>query len=229
MEIQFIKNEGALVYKDYLVIADLHIGYEKVLRERGYTIPHQSKNFVERIKRIGDKTNTNKLILLGDVKHNIPHITLEEIFEVKRFLKAISELFDEIVIVKGNHDGNIEKLISMKNIVVVSELKMDDVIFIHGHKYPSEAILKSKLIVMAHTHPTLKLKDKSGVTHKYPCWIVGEVEINKLKRYKSNRKVKVIIMPSFNPLVSGYSSEPSGPLSKAIKKTGIILLDLTRV
>ncbi|MCD6576178.1 MAG: metallophosphoesterase [Nanoarchaeota archaeon] len=229
MEIQFVKNEGVLVYKDYLVIADLHLGYGKVLKEKGYTIPRQSKSFVERIKRLRDKTNTNKLILLGDVKHNIPHITLEETFEVKRFLRAISELFDEIVIIKGNHDGNIEKLIPTKNIVVVGELKIDDVLFIHGHKYPSEAILKSKLIVMAHTHPTLKLKDKSGVTHKYPCWIVGELEIDKLKRYKSDKMINVIIMPSFNPLVSGYSSEPSGPLSKAIKKTGVILIDLTRV
>ncbi len=228
MEIKFIKNERALVFGDYLVIADLHIGYDKLLKEKGYTIPRQVGSFIERLKKLKEETGAVSLIILGDVKHNIPYITTSEYFEVKQFLNEISKMFKKIIIVKGNHDGRIERLIWQKNIKVVDELIVDDITFIHGHKYPSEEAMKSKLLIMAHIHPTLKLKDNSGTTHRYPYWIIGRIKKGELKRYKEIKCEKVIVMPSFNPLTSGHS-KLNGVFAKAIKKEEKILLDLTRV
>jgi putative SbcD/Mre11-related phosphoesterase len=228
MTLKFIRGERALVVEDYLVISDLHIGYSKVLNERGYIIPSQSKEFIERIKKLKKETNTNKLIILGDVKHNIPYTRESERIELMKFFKELSVLFNEVIITKGNHDGKIERYIFKDNIKVTDELLLNEVAFMHGHKYPSEEAMKKKVLILGHTHPSFKITDKSGVTHNYPCWVIGRIDKSKLKRYAEIRTEKVVIMPPFNKLLYG-TKEIAGPLSKAIKVEEILLLDMTRV
>ena len=229
MEIRFVKNERALKFGEFLIISDLHIGYKKSFEERGYKIPNQSKKFLKRIKELKEKTKTKKLIILGDVKHNIPYISENERYDLLRFFKGISELFEEVIITKGNHDGRIESLVRRENIKVVSEFVKDDIAFLHGHKYPSEKAMRCKFMVIGHTHPTFEIKEKTGVVHSYSCWVVGEFDKKKLKKkYEKIKCEKVIIVPAFNELMHGYK-ERVGPIAKAIKIKEIFLLDLTKV
>ena len=97
-----------------------------------------------------------------------------------------------------------------------------------GHRYPTNEAMLCKTIIMGHIHPTFKVKDLSGTKHNYPCWVIGKIKKDKLKRYKTINCEKVIITPSFNPLTSGYGGL-TGPLAKAIKKEEVYLLDLTKV
>ncbi len=225
---KLIENERALVMGDFLVIADLHMGYEKTLEDRGYNIPSMRKDFVKRIKNLQKTTNSSKLIILGDIKHNVPVATRNEKYELPNFFREISKFFDEIIVIKGNHDGNIEKMVHEDKVKILPEYIQKDFTFIHGHRYPSEKAMQSKTIIMGHTHPTYKLKDKSGVNHNYACWTIGKINSKKLDRYKKIQCKKVIIVPAFNQLTTGYKGL-SGPLAKAIKREGIYLIDLTKV
>ena len=227
MKLKFIKNERAVLIKNFLVIADLHIGYEKVLEDRGYKIPSQVNNFIKRIKKLKKKTKAKNLIILGDIKHNIP-IDIEEKYEVPNFFREIVKIFDEIIVIKGNHDGNLESLVHESNVKIITEFIFKDISFIHGHRWPSEKAMQSKLIVMAHVHPIFKIKDKLKIIHNYPSWIIGSLNKKKLEKYKKIESEKVLVVPCFNPLFSGYEHF-AGPLSKALKKEEVILLDLTKV
>ncbi len=228
MEIKFLENKRALLVDDFLVIADLHIGYEKTLEEKGYKIPSLRKDFEKRIKKLQKETNSKKLIILGDVKHTVPVATWDEKYEIPNFFRKISNFFEEIIVIKGNHDGLIEKMVHESKVKIVPEFIYKNFSFIHGHRYPSEKAMQNKTIVMGHTHPTFRIKDKTGTKHNYPCWVIGKINSKKLDRYEKVETKKVIIVPSFNQLTKGYKGL-SGPLAKAIKRESIYLIDLTKV
>ncbi len=228
MEVKLLKRKRALKVGDFLVIADLHIGYEKESKKKGYIIPNQRKEFVKRIKNLKEMSRTSKLIILGDVKHNIPRASLNEKYEIPNFFREISKLFKEIIVIKGNHDGNLEKMVHEDNVKIMKEFSLGNFGFIHGHRYPTDELMKCKILIMAHSHPTFKIKDNSRTTHNYPCWIVGEIKNSKLKKYNQIKIKKVLVVPAFNPLLYGYKGV-AGPLSKAIKIKEIYLLDLTKV
>ena len=76
------------------------------------------------------KYKPKKIILLGDIKHNIPSSTIWERRDVKNFLKTIEE-FGSVHVIPGNHDGNIKKLTSEKTIVHPSDgLVFDNIGFV---------------------------------------------------------------------------------------------------
>jgi len=223
-----IENEKCAVVDDCLVIADLHIGYETDLKKRGYDVHKLITQFLKEISNLKIKTGASKLIILGDVKHKIPRMTVEEKYDIPFFFRKLSDIFDEIILIKGNHDGYIERIIREPKVKIVKEYIYKEYGFIHGHSYPSEELMQSRIVFMAHTHPSFKVIDQLGIKHVYPSWVLGKLNPKKLERYKEIKVERIIIVPAFNPFFSGYG-KIAGPLAKAIKNKEIFLLDLTKV
>src|SRR6266852_6834623 len=61
-----------------LVIADLHLGWEVTLARQGIHVPSQVPRLLEKLQRILWETAAHKLILLGDIKHAVSKVELEE-------------------------------------------------------------------------------------------------------------------------------------------------------
>ena len=95
-KIQPIPNEPILFIDDkkILVIADLHIGIEKELREHGLNPPPQTEKMLKRLVSICKKYKPKEIILLGDIKHNIPSSTFQERKDVKNFLGNLKRIFE---------------------------------------------------------------------------------------------------------------------------------------
>jgi len=201
--IRLIKNKPALMYKDWLVITDLHIGLEDEYRKKGYEMPSQVDSFLERLSKFKAK----KLIILGDIKHKIPEFSKKEEEKIDFFLSKLKTRFKKIILIKGNHDGNIERKYD-----AVKEFWIDDIVFLHGHTI-SEKVLKARRIIAGHMHPVYEFKNHLGLVQKYKCFIVSK---------------KVIILPAFTELSPG-SNELVRPLKKYIKEKEILLLDHTLV
>ena len=105
----FLKNYPAMKIGDFLIVADVHIGITKDIYDSGVSVPRQSRTLAEKINKLKRITKAKRLILLGDVKHKVLGFSLQEKFELERFFESID--FKDIIIVKGNHDGDIEKMI----------------------------------------------------------------------------------------------------------------------
>jgi len=233
--IQPIINHPILHIKDMgiIVVADLHIGIEKRLREQGLFTESQTENMTNSLKKILKKIKAEKIILLGDIKHNIPSTEVFERRDVKNFLNLIKE-FGQVHIVPGNHDGLIKNLIS-EDIVLHSSkgLVIDNIAFIHGHRWPSEKIFRSKDIIMAHTHPTVMLVDRLGIKSYESCWVKANFIDKKLKeKYPDSSNPNLLIIPAFNPLCGGISINKegiNGPLGKIIdiNNSNLYMLDGT--
>ncbi|PJA22995.1 metallophosphoesterase, partial [archaeon CG_4_10_14_0_2_um_filter_Archaea_38_6] len=66
---KFVQGEAAIKSGNYIVISDVHIGFEEKLEEKGYTIPEQTQNVTDRLKEL--RKIAENLIILGDLKHSI--------------------------------------------------------------------------------------------------------------------------------------------------------------
>jgi len=73
---QFINETLFFPEKGILVIGDLHIGYDVMLRQSGVLIPErQIEETMERLEKIFEKIKSQnqrirKIIFLGDIKHS---------------------------------------------------------------------------------------------------------------------------------------------------------------
>ena len=183
--------------KKSLVITDLHLGFESKLSlnnvylGKNNTVDETTKE----IELIISKTKPDSLILLGDVKSGIKSITKMEWDIIPVFFENISKLIDT-VLVPGNHDANIEKLIPNEITLASSKgIIVDDILLTHGHTMPTENFSQVNTIVMGHVHPVF-FQEESLINGER-VWVSIKCEKQKIFLSKSG-ELELIILPSFN-------------------------------
>ncbi len=202
-------NEPALVVENTfktLVIADVHLGIEWELYQSGFSIPSQVEKRKMRIHDYIRKVKPERIVLLGDIKHNVPITSWQERQEVPEFLKELSALA-HLDIVPGNHDGDIEELIP-ENVTLhgMRGFVLDDVGYFHGHTWPDVELFSASHVVMSHNHPTIRFTDSLGHGVSEEVWIRTYFIEKAIKEHYGEIKwssPEVIIMPAFNELCGG--------------------------
>jgi len=92
----------------------------------GIVIPSQTNRMQREL--IDLAKGVDRLVIIGDVKHQVPGSTKQEDAEVPRFFNSLLGHYPRIDIVKGNHDTDIERMVPAK--VTVHDqggLVLDDV------------------------------------------------------------------------------------------------------
>ena len=183
--------------KKSLVITDLHLGFESNLSLNNVFLG-KNKTVIEitkEIEKIIKKTKPDSLILLGDIKSGIKSITKTEWDVVPVFFERINKLIDT-VLVPGNHDANIEKL--MPNGITLASSKgiiVDDILLTHGHTMPTENFSQVNTIVMGHVHPVFFQEDSLINGER----VLISIKCKKQKIFSSRSgELELIILPSFN-------------------------------
>ena len=183
--------------KKSLVITDLHLGFESNLSLNNIFLGKNKTvvEITEEIEKIIKRTKPDSLILLGDVKSGIKSITETEWETIPIFFERITKTIDTIL-VPGNHDANIEKLIpngitlaSSKGIII------DDILLTHGHTMPTENFSRVNTIVMGHVHPVF-FQEESLINGER---VLISIKCKKQKIFSSKSgELEIIILPSFN-------------------------------
>lgn len=234
---KFVTNEPAVKIGDNLIITDLHLGIEYEFYRNGINIPSQTNIIANKIKNITKLTHSNCLIILGDIKHQVPGMSYQEMKEIPRFFDELSRELDIICII-GNHDSGLKKLVPNGIKIYPSKgFLMDEVYLLHGNSWPSKTFLKAKYILMGHNHPIIEFRDRMGYRWSERVWIHTTFTISKnLKRkIKTIPKSmpKVIILPAFNEFAGGVSITEQkgfmGPIAKFLnyRHSKLYLLDGT--
>lgn len=219
--LSFIPGEAALLVREdagrALVVADLHLGFERELATMGVNAPSQTGKLLKRLTSLLERVRPTRLLILGDVKHAVPRITEQEWFDVPDFFEKLSKLSLPVEVVPGNHDGDLEPLLPRSVVLhdargVLLKSKRGLVGLFHGHAWPSRDLLQAKILVMAHSHPVVELRDPLGFKLIEPVWVTAKVRRGKLKgeyfkrrgqRFKELKARTVIVMPAFNRLLFG--------------------------
>lgn len=183
--------------KKSLVITDLHLGFESKLALNNVFLGKNKTvtEITKEIELIIKKTKPDSLILLGDVKSGINSITKTEWETVPVFFENITKLIDTIL-VPGNHDAGIEKLIPNEITLAGSKgIIIDNILLTHGHTMPSENFSQINTIVMGHIHPVFF--EKESLINGERVWVSIISDKQKIFPSKSG-ELELIILPSFN-------------------------------
>jgi len=183
--------------KKSLVITDLHLGFENTLSLNNVFLGKNKTvtEITKEIELIIDKTKPDSLILLGDVKSGINSITKVECVTISGCFENITNFIDTIL-VPGNHDANIEKLIPNKITLAGSKgIIIDDILLTHGHTMPTENFSQINTIVMGHIHPVFF--EKESLINGERVWVSIISDKQKIFHSKSG-ELELIILPSFN-------------------------------
>lgn len=234
MNIRFIPEGPALLVKNrkrVLVVADLHIGIEAELKRRGWHVSSRTGERLERLLSCISIARPDLLILLGDIKHNLPKTTGQEYRELPGFLDAIRSSVS-IRVLPGNHDTFISRFIHPEELMNKAGAVIDRVGYLHGHTTLSPA-LEGRLVVAGHHHPLVAIRDSVGCSLRSPAYLLAALNpecIDQKREGRSlqeNRKdagmncTRVLFMPAFNEC-AGFDilqivRHPFSPLSRAIQ------------
>lgn len=191
MKIKLVKDFPALFIKSLnaLVVADLHVGIETEENYRKFSLTIFN-SVVRKLEELVETINPELLMINGDLKHQI----FGKEFYLKKKLKEVSNAFPKnTLLVKGNHDGNIERI--LKGIeIFAKDILLDKYYFTHGHANPSPTSLKAKFWIIGHIHPGIKTKHYSE-----SVFVVAQMKKDFLKeKFGKTRKIKLYVLPAFN-------------------------------
>ncbi len=236
VKIRIVPSQPALMLEGEnrsVIITDLHIGFESSLFGNNIFVGKNTtiQETINCIEEILEKTKANSLILLGDVKSSIKSIAKNEWSEVPLFFKKMSDKVDTIL-VPGNHDANIQKLVP-DGVTLVSStgVVIENILLTHGHTMPSENFSNVDRIIMGHLHPVF-FQDESVINGKR-VWV--SIKANKQQIFSSTSgEIEITIVPSFNKYFYAThkkqykkSISPIIEKIKKVKSAKIITLDGT--
>lgn len=198
-----------------LVLADFHAGIEIELRQEGVELPSRVADRRESVLSLLDRTDADRLIVLGDLTTEIGKPNSTERSELRTLLERVTDQVP-MTIVKGNHDGAIETLVD----AVVSEYDPDHELrvtptdgyrrgavgFVHGHTWPTTDVLEADVIAMGHEHPMVRLTDAVGGSRTERVWLRGPLCPDPFEtHYGTSLDIKsdLVVFPAFNDLTGG--------------------------
>jgi uncharacterized protein len=250
--LKIVPGDAALVFsqdgESTLLISDLHLGLEKEMAKKGFRLPAYSVRMVDRIRDMADRYHTRRLAVLGDVKHTVGKVEDIDWGVIPWFFDTMLDLFESVEVVPGNHDGSIKTVLPQRVVLHQSQGTVlgkgrGRIGVAHGHAWPSEEAIKTKNLVIGHSHFTYEMRDSLGSRTREAVWVTAEYDVTELMEgagypSKAKGRGKLTVMPPFNRLVGGQPINRSksfqfGPVlssrSVSLEDADIFLTDGTRV
>lgn len=196
-----------------LLIADYHAGYEAGLRyERGVDVPSHAPDRRDRLLALLERTDPDRLVVLGDLMHSIGDPGGAERGELEVLFESAPPTLD-LTVVKGNHDGGIEDWLEDATFLPGAGTALGSVGVCHGHTWPSPAALESEVLCLGHEHPCVRLEDEIGGSRVERVWLRGRLDPGPFRERPEYADVswlegdetppRLIVVPAFNGLVGG--------------------------
>lgn len=221
VQTRIVPSKPAMILEDReknLIVSDFHIGFESSLAANEVFV---GKNItvdetIQELSEIIDLEKPDSVILLGDIKNSIQNITKIEWDAVPKFFEQIKKKCN-VVLIPGNHDAGIEKLVP-DGVTLISSGGMveDKTLLTHGHTVPSENFAYVDKIIMGHMHPVFVQED--SVLNGHRVWL--SLKIDKQDIFPDQEgDLEITIVPAFNKYIAPtYKAGPAKSISSLIKK-----------
>lgn len=175
-----VPEKAVLLGKD-LIIADLHIGFERSMAREGNYVPNLLGGLIQEVLAVVRRERPKRLIIDGDLKHSFVPFRMER-EELGRFFDALEGEVDEIIVIRGNHDPGILWL-RERGVEIVDRWEVRGWTLVHGHR-----LEEGERFIIGHEHPAIRLRDEVGASVKVPAFLWGE---------------RLIVLPAFSPWAYG--------------------------
>ena len=180
-------NERCLILDDgrTVVIGDLHLGYERALEGEGIYLPRINTGSIrDSLNTILYRYEPERVVLLGDIKHDFTKVPYESRLEVTKVIRQISAVAD-VVVIKGNHDNFLQNILSELDIDVLDHTDIAGFRLEHGHSDSGVGP-----VIIGHEHPSVRISDAMSGSIKLQCFLHSEQD-------------GIIVIPPFSPFSSG--------------------------
>jgi len=129
---------------------------------------HGSLKYARKLLDIFDKSDFDKLILLGDLYYHGPRNPLPEEYNPKEVSRLLNERRDRLLVVKGNCDAEVDQMISEFPFHDYLEINIFGKIcsFYHGHR-KIDLPQKSDIVFNGHTH-ICQIEQIDGIIYANP-------------------------------------------------------------
>ncbi len=199
--------------QDYIIVADLHLGYEEALSRDGVYLPRvQLRNAIKTLREIANTSpSTRKLVIAGDIKHAFNKLLRSEREEVSTFIREALTLYKEVIVIRGNHDNFISPIIKSEGAEFIEDgIEVHGINVIHGHKKPKDT---SGVTVLGHEHPSIQVR-VGGSRVKFPVFL----------RVPLDSGGMAVIIPAMGTYQTGniISSVREAYLSPLIREQGLV-------
>ncbi|WP_276272328.1 metallophosphoesterase [Haloarcula litorea] len=222
-----------------LAVADYHAGIEAGLRYEGVELASAAESRRERLLALVDRSGADRVVVLGDLGHAIGDPFDDERAELTALFDALAV---PVTLVKGNHDGDLEGVLSdLAADVTVTPghgVRIGDVGFAHGHTWPAPDVLRADVICLGHEHPVVRLEDAVGGTRKERAWLRGSLRREPFAEQFDevpDVTADAVVFPAFNDRSGGTWVNVEGQsflapfLPNALADAEAFLLDGTRL
>jgi putative SbcD/Mre11-related phosphoesterase len=228
-----IPGEPALLLKGKkrtMIIADLHIGVEAELRESGINLPSQTEKMASHLLNLCKTHKIESVVMVGDVKHKVPTSSRQEYFEIPMIFERLKELVSEVHVTLGNHDGDLRYFLSdWVNIHGPGGFVHRKIGIFHGHAWPTSKVMACDTVIMAHQHPTVQFIETLGERDSRPCWVKSQFLRENIQEKYPHSQAKVIIIPTFNPLLGGTALNTKEKLLGPVMKNNLVDMDNSEI
>lgn len=190
-----------------IVVADIHLGLGSTPARPLGPPEGAADRLAEGLIQLARSHRAHGVIVAGDAKHPIvgtPPVLRPVVFDF------FAELLREglaVDLVLGNHDvGIVRHLPREVSVHPATGLVRGSVGIFHGHRWPSNAVLRSPTLVAGHLHPGFRLAPTADDTEgKRRCWVRVERTpparpSTRRRRHIEPRAREVVILPAFNPI-----------------------------
>ncbi|MDO8055763.1 MAG: metallophosphoesterase [Candidatus Hermodarchaeota archaeon] len=228
MLIELIRNEPAVLLQNnsrrVLVIADLHIGYERTLVKQEKSQSRLTERLLHQLDTLVSRIKPTEIIILGDLKHTIRSFSTQEFRNIASLLERLQKTAT-LTVVRGNHDADLELVVPDGATIIPSsgfKLSFDEerIFLLHGHAQPNQEILSCSHLIIGHFHPTIAipaLKERKSIhrvwvrTGWQPTilealsqWFGHEFIEEHQNLVAKILKMKILVIPAFLDLLHGH-------------------------
>jgi uncharacterized protein len=190
-----------------LVVSDVHLGLGASPERPAGPFEGTGEALADELIRVVRWTRTDGVLIAGDAKHPIvgtPPPLRPVVFEF--FARLLREEL-RVELVLGNHDvGLVRHLPREVEVHPAEGVVRHGVGIFHGHRWPSDDVLRADRLVAGHLHPGFRLaptvEDPVG---KRRCWVRVELPPPAPRPLRRRRHAELlaremVVLPAFNPL-----------------------------
>ena len=201
-----LRGEGSGGAPVSVVLADLHLGLGATPERPAGPPGAAAGELAATVVTLCRKERAGRVVVAGDVKHPIvgaPPWLRPVVFD---FFAHLLEERIQPVVVLGNHDVGLLRLLPREvDVHGPDGWREGDVGIFHGHRWPRDEVLAAPQLVTGHLHPGYRFAPSpSHPDGKHRCWVRVEFPppgpADRRRRVHVLRARELVVLPAFHPL-----------------------------
>ena len=155
--------------EEAILVADPHWGKAATFRAEGIPVPSgTTRDAVERLTSIIQRTHARRVIFLGDLLHAKAGRSASMFAALRDWRAALLNV--DVLLVRGNHDRRAGDPPPELSIMCVdAPYAMPPFLLAH---YPSSS--DAGYVIAGHVHPAIRLSGPARLSARLPCFFFGE-------------------------------------------------------